>query len=236
MVDGGMTCVKYLIFIFNFVFWLSGIAIIVVGSLIQLEIGKYNDVLDSSFTAGAILLIVVGCIVTVIAFFGCCGAIKENHCMMMTFSVLLGIIFILELAAGITCYVYRDEINTSAHQQFTNSWKKYNPSAYPDLTHTIDIIQHDLQCCGVNSSNDYTNGAIPYGVIPKSCCKGDQTPGCVKPGSINTNGCYEQLKDLLEKDVVIVAGVGIGVAFIQLVGIVFACCLANAIRKNYEVV
>jgi CD63 antigen len=35
---------------------------------------------------GPVLLIVVGVTVFVVAFFGCCGAVKENHCMIMTVS------------------------------------------------------------------------------------------------------------------------------------------------------
>jgi CD63 antigen len=35
---------------------------------------------------GPVLLVVVGITVFVVAFFGCCGAVKENHCMIMTVS------------------------------------------------------------------------------------------------------------------------------------------------------
>lgn len=40
-------------------------------------------------TAVPILLIVVGAVIFVIAFLGCCGAIKENTCMLMLVSVLI---------------------------------------------------------------------------------------------------------------------------------------------------
>jgi len=36
--------------------------------------------------------------------------------------------------------------------------------------------------------------------------------------------------------VAVIGGVGIGLAFVQVVGIMFACCLARAIKKEYEVV
>lgn len=232
-----MSCVKYLVFIFNFLFWVSGIAIIVVGSLIYVQLNKYSDVLNDNFTAAVVLLIVVGCIVTVIAFFGCCGACKENHCMIMAFAVLLGIIFVLELAAGITCYVYRSEIDSIASKEFNKAWSSYGFSE--GVSKTIDLIQHDMKCCGVNNSDDYRNfewGKANPGA-PSSCCRED-SPKCVTTdkSQIYTDGCYNKLKNELESDVLIVAGVGVGVAFIQLIGVAFACCLASAIRKNYEVV
>jgi CD63 antigen len=58
-----------------------------------------------------VLLIVVGCIIFFVTFFGCCGAIKENHCMTITFSVLLAFIFLLELGAGIAAYMLRSDVS-----------------------------------------------------------------------------------------------------------------------------
>jgi len=77
----------------------------------------------------------VGFIVFFVTFFGCCGAIKENHCMTATFTVLLVTIqssklnkcfqflfpncfcafekvflFLLELGAGIAAYMLRSEV------------------------------------------------------------------------------------------------------------------------------
>jgi len=41
-----------------------------------------------SFVAGpfreAIFIIIVGGIIFIVAFFGCCGAIKENRCLLLT--------------------------------------------------------------------------------------------------------------------------------------------------------
>lgn len=236
--EGAMSCVKYLVFIFNFLFWVSGIAIIVVGSLIYVQLNKYNEVLNDNFTAAVVLLIVVGCIVTIIAFFGCCGACKENHCMIMTFAVLLGIIFVLELAAGITCYVYRSEIDNIAGQEFNKAWSSYGIDE--EVSKTIDFIQHDMKCCGVNNYTDYDNYEWhkKNKGVPTSCCIEDSPSKCdtTNPSQIYVDGCYNKLKNELESDVLVVAGVGVGVAFIQLIGVAFACCMASAIRKNYEVV
>lgn len=39
--------------------------------------------MDSSMLAGANLLIAVGAIIMILGFLGCCGAVKENRCMLM---------------------------------------------------------------------------------------------------------------------------------------------------------
>lgn len=76
--------VMYLIFIFQ----ISGIAILTVGALIQNFYSNYTDFLHGNFYVGPVLLIILGVIVFVVAFFGCCGAVKENLCMIMTVSWL----------------------------------------------------------------------------------------------------------------------------------------------------
>lgn len=67
-----------------FLFQLSGIAIIVAGAVIQIKWTYYINFLGDSFFSAPILLIVVGCIIALLGFFGCCGAIRENYCMTMT--------------------------------------------------------------------------------------------------------------------------------------------------------
>lgn len=68
----------------SFFFQISGVAIITVGALIQATYYNYSDFVDSSYVSAPIVLIIVGVIVFIVAFFGCCGASRENHCMIIT--------------------------------------------------------------------------------------------------------------------------------------------------------
>lgn len=45
-----------------------------------------------------------------------------------------------------------------------------------------------------------------------------------------------KLFNLLNNKALILGGVGIGIALTQLVGVIFACCLSTAFRRNYETV
>lgn len=53
----------------------------VVGVAIQSAYHHYSNFVDDSIAVTPVLLIAVGAIVFVIAFFGCCGAIKKSPCM-----------------------------------------------------------------------------------------------------------------------------------------------------------
>lgn len=113
MASGGMVLIKYLLFFFNFIFWLSGLALIVVGAIIKAKYGDFVEISSRSLTTGPVFLIIIGVIVAIVGFLGCCGAYKENYCMVTTFAILLAIIFILEIAAGAVAYAYKDKVSSS---------------------------------------------------------------------------------------------------------------------------
>jgi CD63 antigen len=66
---------------------IAGIVLIIVGAVIQGFFENYSALLDDGFFSAPALLIAVGVIVFIVSFFGCCGAVKENHCMILTVSI-----------------------------------------------------------------------------------------------------------------------------------------------------
>ena len=67
---------------------LTGVALISVGVVIKGFYTEYQGLLDERYFSAPSLLITAGTIIFFIAFFGCCGAIKENHCMVFTVGFL----------------------------------------------------------------------------------------------------------------------------------------------------
>lgn len=234
MVDGKMNCVKYLMFFFNFLFWLSGLILIIIGAIIRDKYGDTFNLVDSKFGSAPVLIIVVGAIVFVVGFLGCCGAVKENYCMVTTFAVLLVLIFILEIVAGVIGFVYKEKVNDYA----TDALKKAIASYGTDegVGKLMDLVQPEFKCCGVSGAADYnsTKGADvctkDQGGV-KSCHEGKD---CTK--TLFSKGCKETLINYIKSNMVLVGGVALGIAFIQLLGIVFACLLMRAIKGEYEVV
>uniref|UniRef100_K7F500 CD63 molecule n=1 Tax=Pelodiscus sinensis TaxID=13735 RepID=K7F500_PELSI len=83
-VEGCMRCVKFLVFFFNFLFWLCGIALIVIGIYVQMELNNTLIMSSASASGAPIVIIVVGVVIFFVSFFGCCGAWKESYCMVTT--------------------------------------------------------------------------------------------------------------------------------------------------------
>ncbi|KAK0085579.1 hypothetical protein PV325_004851 [Microctonus aethiopoides] len=261
MVSGGMACVKYLLFLFNLIFAITGIVFISVGAVILAMYNGYSNFVDNWFFAAPVLMIVVGITVFLVSFFGCCGAVKEHHCMIITFSVLLLLIFALELGAGICGYAMRNEVGKMLQNRFNNTMPLYGIDK--DIQKSWDMMQHDfrdvtsidlswdkgersggdsmwlmrLKCCGIDGASDWSV-LFPNTQLPDSCCH--EIPFNQKCDSnsigVNVDGCKIKLKTAIEDKAVILGAVGIGIAFVQLVGVIFACCLARSIRREYETV
>jgi len=227
MAEGGMACVKYLLFFFNMIFLISGIALIAVGVVVKVAFGDYSTYDVDTLTTAAIFLVAVGVIVCFISVFGCCGAIKENYCMLMTFAVLLGIIFILEIAAGALAYSYRDQLKKLAKESIEHDIKHYKESE--ESKKAIDKLQTQFNCCGVNGPKDYK-----IGEVPKSCC--NSTVSTCTRFSAYQDGCETKLEEEFRHNILKIGGVGIGVAFVEIFGIILACCLLKSVKNSYRYV
>jgi len=232
MVEGQMKCVKYLLFFFNLIFVLAGIALIATGAYVKIKLDEYYDFFQDDYMGPGILLIVVGVVIFLLAFFGCCGAYKDNYCLTMTFAVMLGLIFILELAGGIAGFVLRNDIEDDVDTTLRKATLNYGKPKHDGVTKAWDKLQDEFDCCGVDNATDWK--AVLPANPPESCCA-DVAATCTYTNAY-PKGCKTAFEDWLKDKIAIVGGVGIGLAFIQIVGILFACCLARAIRKEYEVV
>ncbi|KAG6797444.1 tetraspanin 6 [Apis mellifera caucasica] len=229
----GMGMIKYLLFIFNFVFAVCGLGILTLGVLIHLQILGVSKQIETGLAFPSITLIVLGSIIFVISFFGCCGAIRESHCMTITFASFLLFILLVQIAVAVYAFiVVKNDDNfrniSEKYQEIFNGY--FLNSESKDF---IDFIQKNLQCCGVHSLSDYNDKPIPA-----SCCNSPENNTCSISNSY-TNGCVEALKDTVKLAGTVFGSVAIAIAIVELIGIIFALCLANSIknaeRRGYRV-
>lgn len=246
---------KALLIIFNFIFWLSGAAILGVGiwMIVDKNIGSYFQVLnldthDQFFKYAAYILIAFGIFVFLVGFCGCCGAIRGSKCLLGTYVFFLVLIFIGELAAGILMIVYKVEIEDKIDATLKTSIKeKYGPEQSQTITDAWDIVQIQLDCCGGSGAADY-NGS-KFGKLPVSCCvltnkaaaeekpssavaKNETLCSSETPSYYHKKGCKDGLMDWAKQHTAILIGVGIGIACLQIFGVVAALCLCRQLSQE----
>ncbi|CAK1582250.1 unnamed protein product [Parnassius mnemosyne] len=229
----GTSFVKYVLFFFNLVVALFGLAIVGIGVAVLLNWTVLKEELHSQLNVAPWVFIVIGAVMFIIAFFGCCGAIRESHCMVVTYAIFLLVIIIVQVVMAVLMFTYGETMKEALVKTVNGVFDKR--SSDPAANAVFNNIQEQLECCGKNSPADY--GVI--GVVtdlPESCCT--RATGVVGKilskctiADANSIGCGPQIASLYEKWNKTIASIAIGVACIEVVGALFALCLANSIRN-----
>lgn len=204
---------------------ICGLAILTVGILAKVQLSSVPDKVDTNVMFPSITLIVLGSIIVVISFFGCCGAIRESHCMTITFASFLLFILLVQVAVAVYAFVVvkNPENITEQYTVVFNDYSTKNESR--DL---VDIVQTSFACCGVNGPDDFK---LQLMSPPPSCCSKVENETC-STKEFYQDGCISKIKKVLELLGSVLGGVAIGIAGVELIGIIFALCLANSIRNT----
>ncbi|XP_073321262.1 CD151 antigen-like [Pagrus major] len=240
----GTICLKYLLFAFNFLFWLAGGVVMAVGVWTLVEKSDYISLLSSkTYAASAYILVLAGAIVMVTGVLGCCATFKEQRRLLRVYFVLLLCIFLLEILAGVLAYIYYQQLNEELKQNLRETMtQKYQQNTHEQITRAVDKLQQEFKCCGSNISSDWAesvwirsrdaNGRM----VPDSCCK-TPTELCGRrdhPSNIYKveGGCITKLETFILDHLKIIGAVGVGIACVQIIGMVFTCCLYRSLKAE----
>lgn len=227
----GMRCVKYMIFVINFMFLLTAILIVTVGTAIGTIFGDFEYFIDSHFFSPAHLLVAIGFIMMFVSIFGCVGAVKESTAMINIYGVLLAIVFILEVAAAISAFALRGQAEEMVRRTINESMASYNGN--PNVAQSVDFMQQVLECCGVESYKDWEfflpNATESIVELPQSCC---QRSTLDEPCIPFEYGCYSRLQWVVSQSAALIATGATTVAFVQILGSICAFMLARTIRRT----
>ena len=67
-----------------------GVALFAVGLYIFIDGKDYSELMDGGLFSASVVLLVVGFLIALIGFLGCCGAAKKNGCMLLLVRVVPG--------------------------------------------------------------------------------------------------------------------------------------------------
>nr|XP_057942222.1 tetraspanin-9 isoform X1 [Doryrhamphus excisus] len=233
MARGCLCCLKYLMFIFNLIFWLCGCGLLGVGIWLSVSQGSFAT-FSPSFPAlsAANMVIAVGAIVMVTGFLGCLGAIKENKCLLLSFFIVLLIILLAEVILLILFFVYSDKVSENAKQDLKDGLALYNSENNIGLRNAWNIIQAEWKCCGVIAYTDW-HEALKEKVVPDRCCQ-EHYQNC---GRNSTNmfwnrGCFEKVEEWLDDNKHLLGTIGMVILVVQLLGMAFSMTLFHHIHRT----
>jgi len=222
-----MGIIKYIVFLFNLVFAVAGLALLVVGIIYTIEFSDISGAIDQgAIEAFPILTICLGAAIFVIAFLGCCGAIKENKCLLLLYGIIILVIFVLQVALGIWALV---EIGDEAalNQSITEDLYEAIDNYYQDndVKKAVDILQESFECCGSRGPFDWNreHGKNP----PGSCCNLNYDETC--SSNIFVNGCASVVANTIYDNINVIGIVALVLSLTELAAGVFSLCLRSKI-------
>ncbi|XP_056405758.1 tetraspanin-10 isoform X2 [Hyla sarda] len=169
--------IKYLMFFFNFIFFTLGFGLLCFGfwgladkqSLMGEKIGNLG-------TDPMLIFVLVGLVVCVLSFSGCVGFIRENLCLLKFFFAAMVTLLVAQSVVALVVLCFHEQIQDSVKMTMMLAISRYQDDS--DLQFLLDEIQLGMECCGVQSYEDwsvnlYFNCSSP-GVnscgVPYSCC------------------------------------------------------------------
>ena len=160
--------------------------------------------------------LVMGLLMLLIGFLGCCGAEMENKCMLNLFAVIVTMLILAEVAVVVMSFLHFLQVDNFMENRF----ETYNTTSRDKSElfnkEYVDRLQTSVKCCGWESFEEYKTNLNK--TLPATCCEEE---GCTTPQY--DKGCKEEVQNGL----VIIGGVIMGCISIQIVSIISACFITK---------
>ncbi|KAM9296252.1 tetraspanin-10 [Gastrophryne carolinensis] len=247
--------VKYFMFGVNSIFFTLGAAVLCTGfwglSLKQSLIGDNISGLGSD---PMLVFVLVGLVVCVFSLSGCIGFIRENICLLRFFLVGITVLMVVQCSVAIVVLCFQEQIQDSVKSTMMVAMSRYQDDA--DLRFLLDEMQLGMECCGVESYQDwavnlYFNCSSPSVLacgVPYSCCIDPLQNGTVPnsqcgfgalemgealaSGLVYLGGCVPQMLLWLRSKMWDIAAVFVLAAGVQLLAMV----CAQRVMRHIEVI
>lgn len=95
----------------------------------------------------------LGFVLTLLSLTGCVGALRENRCLLRTFSGVLLLLVAVQVSTVIVAYSLRGRIVGYLRSGMLTAVARYQDDL--DLRFIADEIQTGLQCCGADTYRDW---------------------------------------------------------------------------------
>ncbi|XP_050462994.1 CD9 antigen-like [Cataglyphis hispanica] len=251
---------KYALVAVSFVFLIIAIAVIVLATWMLADKTFLVSIAQegNNYDTGLYILLAAGILMFIVAFLGCCGALKHSRCSLITFFVIMLVIIVAQIAFAGWLYTNSERLDELLRSSVINTVK----SEYGTVecrTQIMDAIQSGLECCGASGPADWAGSkyaskdpSLPISLtvssdannifkVPESCCRDIGSTACdegrnmkiagVASPAIYNEGCTQKLVDTLKGQTYHVMIMAILVLIVEIIGLILAlicCCEAGA--------
>ncbi|WAR21615.1 TSN33-like protein [Mya arenaria] len=185
-------CVKYTLFLWNFILWLVSMAVTALGAyILVIKHKKVHDAIDFLFDPSTVMC-TIGSIAVVVTLIGWLGALREYTSCLRLYTWMMTLFFVGEIILIVFVFVFyfvpeaKQKLGLFPEKTFQDAIEKYGVVEDDDMRNLIDSMQESLECCGFSDSdtgyfdwdkNEYykcinaTTNNPERCSVPHSCCK-----------------------------------------------------------------
>lgn len=210
--------IKYVLIISNIIFSIAGLAIAGLGIAVHIQLEQIATAIPVDLSALSIGIIVLGCIVFMIAYLACCGAIRESNCMLISYALFMAILAAVKIYITVVVFKFLDTANNTVAGWINDAFNDNN------LNDVFNVIQELFRCCGTTGANSYPNE------IPNTCCGNPLGVACAANDSYD--GCTNLVAEWFQTFGGAIGAVLIIIIIVELVCMLFGLVMAKSIRGN----
>ncbi|KAG8507733.1 CD82 antigen, partial [Galemys pyrenaicus] len=205
---------------------------------------------------GAYVFIGVGTVTMFMGFLGCIGAINEVRCLLGLYFTFLLLILIAQVAAGVIFYFNMGQLKEEMGDIVAEVIRDYKDSHEDNVQDAWDYVQAQVRCCGWVSFMNWTdnadlmnrttttfpcscegkNASLPVFPVERGFCElssiGSQSGNDPNEWPVYHEGCMEKVQEWLQSNLGVILGVCVGVAVIELLGMLLAICLCRHVHSE----
>jgi len=236
-----LSCLKFFLYIYNILLLLFGLSGLAVGLWTLLDRGQFLSLLTSStYHISGILVLVSGILVVGITVLGCCGISREGRGLILAYCGLLAFTIIVQVAVGITAYLYRAKVHQELVVSLNNSFsQEYGIDQFNLTTLAVDDLQTTLKCCGAESYEDWRHslwwsmGMKDNNKVPDSCCKTVSRFCGVRdhPSNIYYTGCAHKLSRMASDHLLLIGSIALVICAVEACGVVLSARLVMKLNN-----
>ncbi|XP_030387369.1 leukocyte surface antigen CD53 [Scaptodrosophila lebanonensis] len=214
------TTVKHLLLLLNFIFVVLGLVLIAFGIFFLVSVTE-NAVSIGENVAGG-LIIGLGVVILIISIFGCLAAIHEARVRLLIYVIAVVLLILTQLLfLSMASHGTKDGISGSINEGFERLWDEEQKESG-----ALAYYEEWLQCCGVNSPEDYW---IIKHAIPITCCADRK---CIDSSSVHQAGCKAKFVEYLDDKLLTFKIVSWLLIIGETIGAVFGWMLLSSLKNQ----
>lgn len=209
------------------------------------ETGFYKALFSHDIFNVPNISIAIGTLLLLIGLSGFIGACCEVLFLLKLYMGFLILILLTEVILAVGCIAMRSQVEKAASEKALDYMALYKDESQDEkliFTKTLDMLQENFKCCGVNGPGDWATQNAMFSknddeYVPDSCCK-DNTADCGQKDwrknedDFYITGCQTQMRQTIGANMLVFGLVTGAIIILQVAILIMAMSFKTSVEDE----